>query len=153
LKSVIEINPLALTQPGVPAPSIFITTQTPFGGRVDLIPVISQNATTLSLSLDATISEFLGYDQPATPAKVHVDGQEQQTTLPIPAIRVRGVQASAQISDGGSLVLWKPWKNRVLRIKCRCSAICRCWENCFRQIPLPQFGQRHVHIVRNRDCH
>jgi hypothetical protein len=110
LENVVEINPLAMTQPGVPAlkgraPSIYITTQTPFGGRVDLVPVISEDGAALSLSLDATISEFLGYDAPAAPAKVYVDGMEQQTTLPIPAIRVRGVQATAEIPDGGTLVL------------------------------------------------
>jgi type II secretory pathway component GspD/PulD (secretin) len=67
--------------------------------------VISEDGAALSLSLDATISEFLGYDAPAAPAKVYVDGKEQQTTLPIPAIRVRGVQATAEIPDGGTLVL------------------------------------------------
>jgi type II secretory pathway component GspD/PulD (secretin) len=109
------VNPLALTRPGlhrtkdVGAP-IYLTETMHFGPVLNLVPHVSEDGRSIQLTVTATVSEFLGYDQPAREesVKVYVDGKAQQAKPPHPRIRERILERTVVLRDGETLVLGNP---------------------------------------------
>jgi len=71
--------------------------------------MVKSDGITVSLEATATVTEFLGYDQPKRDsAVVYVDGKAQSITRPLPHIRVRSLHNSAKLYDGQTLMLGMP---------------------------------------------
>jgi bla regulator protein BlaR1 len=111
LKTIVtNINPQALVPPGVPANgngsnALYQATTIPFGPTLDVVPVARADGSTLELTVNATVSELLGYDPPTNSPTVYVDGKKQRAELPLPRLRVRSVSSSAILWDGQTLLL------------------------------------------------
>lgn len=74
----------------------------PFGSVLDVIPFVAADGHTIQMTLLPTVTEFLGYDDPA---KV-LPGQrnlKRDGELPLPRIRVRQISMSANVWDGQTL--------------------------------------------------
>ena len=116
------------TVPGSPTNTAHVSYRTePFqvGQAVDILPVVERD--TIHLRVLATVTEFLGYDDPrgVTPAPGSVTGQSglPSAVLPLPRVRVRST-ATATEADAKSLpsgatsagsVLTGPWLGAVAR--------------------------------------
>jgi hypothetical protein len=106
-KSVVEINPLALTTPGVHDTNLlYLTGKIPFGSLVDLLPTVSRAGSTISLDIGSSYSELVGYDQSAASATVYVDGKPQNITLLIPAVLSQKLERRTMaVRDGCTVVI------------------------------------------------
>ena len=107
---VTGIKPEALIPPGITTTndeiaSVFQTEQFPVGPTIDLIPYVSPDGITIRLSASPKITEFLGYDNPANPTAVYVNGKKQMITPPLPRYRTNQIEASCTVWDGQTVVL------------------------------------------------
>jgi beta-lactamase regulating signal transducer with metallopeptidase domain len=110
VQSIVSINPQAFTTPGVSSSNLLQTKPTSSGPVLDIVPVVKSDGTTVSLEATATVTEFLGYDQPlkGDSTFVSVDGKPQSITPPLPHFRVRSLHNSAKLYDGQTLMLGMP---------------------------------------------
>ena len=117
------INPQALNPPGAPptngiAAQTYLTSQLPVGPTLDVIPYVAADGFTIQLTAMPRVTEFLRYDTTldgGEAARVRVDGKEQKVPLPLPLIRTRSMQASAEVYDGQTLVLANPVVSKISR--------------------------------------
>ncbi len=113
LKTIVTgANPAALIQPNQTTPpptnlSSLLTAQVPLGPVVDLIPNVSADGRTINLRIIASLTEFLGYDEPPKGATTRVwrEGKAEDIPLPLPHFRVRQMESQATIEDGQTIVL------------------------------------------------
>jgi beta-lactamase regulating signal transducer with metallopeptidase domain/type II secretory pathway component GspD/PulD (secretin) len=106
-QSIVSLNRQALTSPGVTSSNLLQTTSILSGPVLDIIQVVKPDGMTVALEATATVTEFLGYDQPpkGDSTFVYVDGKTQSITPPLPHIRVRSLHNSAKLYDGQTLML------------------------------------------------
>jgi Flp pilus assembly secretin CpaC len=104
------INPAALQEPGL-APgttkALFTSAAIPVGPTLDLVPQVTADGESIRLNVQATVSEFLGYDTPPPGAQVRVweSGRTRWVDPPLPRFRVRQLAAEALVQEGKTLVL------------------------------------------------
>lgn len=108
--AVTGIDPSALIQNGAQPKTNavpFLTSTFPVGPTLDVIPTVAADGYTIELNLVASITEFLGYDQPPADAKVTVweGGKASEVAMPLPRFRVRQMTTKAVLWDGQTLVL------------------------------------------------
>jgi beta-lactamase regulating signal transducer with metallopeptidase domain len=111
MQSFVSLNGKALTYPGVASSNLLHATPVASGPVLDIIPTVKSDGITVSLEATATVTEFLGYDQPpkGDSSIVYVDGNAQSIkTPPLPHIRVRSLRNSAKLYDGQTLMLSLP---------------------------------------------
>ena len=104
------IRPEALTPPGVvatntPAAAALNAEVVPLGPVLNVTPCVSSDQNQISLHLEASTKEFLGYDQKAPTVLVYINGQKGKTTLPLPKFLVRQMTNDCVLRDGQTLVL------------------------------------------------
>ena len=100
-----DINPKALTPPGVASTNVFQTVKRPFGLVVDVLPTVSADRFTINMTVTPSASEFLGYNEPTSTTTIYINGQETNTFLPLPTFRSRQTTATVNVRDGQTLVL------------------------------------------------
>ncbi|MCP5517560.1 MAG: M48 family metalloprotease [Verrucomicrobiales bacterium] len=85
----------------------FRTVQVPVGPVLDVIPFVEADGLTLNLTLIATVTEFLGYDEPPEASRVRVEIGGRSTLLepPLPRFRVRQATTNVRLRDGQTVVL------------------------------------------------
>jgi Flp pilus assembly secretin CpaC len=83
--------------------------QIEIGPVVDIVPYALSDDLTINLTLTASLTEFLGYDQPPTNA-VSKYIKEYDVTLPVvlPSFRILQARAQVNLWDGQTIVLGKP---------------------------------------------
>jgi type II secretory pathway component GspD/PulD (secretin) len=111
MQSFVSLNGKALTYPGVTSSNLLHATPVASGPVLDIIPTVKSDGITVSLEATATVTEFLGYDQPpkGDSSIVYVDGNAQSIkTPPLPHIRVRSLRNLAKLYDGQTLMLGLP---------------------------------------------
>ncbi len=95
MKTVIKgFKPEALNPAGVQSPNgvkadPFLSDALPFGPIVEITPNVAADGRTIRLDVNATQTEFLGYEKQSKKTKktrVWVDGKEQNIVLPLPII-------------------------------------------------------------------
>ena len=113
VRSIVHgINPAALTKPGI------ITTNkdgadyldvrpVPLGPVFEVLSTVMPDNASISLRVIATLTEFIGYDKPASQTTVYVNGKKQTTVLPLPIFRVLQGSNNCVLLDGETLVLGK----------------------------------------------
>jgi beta-lactamase regulating signal transducer with metallopeptidase domain len=79
------------------------TTNMPFGSALDVVPIVSADGYTISMTVIPTVTEFLGYADPKELSKY--DEHLQHGQLPLPQYRVRQTTTTVNISDGQTLVI------------------------------------------------
>lgn len=96
----------------------------PVGPMLDINPIVAADGHTIELTVIPTVTEFLGYDEPAAGAGVAAQTGEgaKQIAVPMPRFRVRQMQTQAQIEDGQTLVLGGFPVEETRRIKDKASA-------------------------------
>lgn len=104
------IRPEALTPPGVvatntPAAAALNAEVVPLGPVLGVTPCVSSDQTQISLHIEASTKEFLGYDQKAPTVLVYINGKKVKTTLPLPKFLVRQMTNDCVLRDGQTLVL------------------------------------------------
>lgn len=80
----------------------FQTTQIPVGPVLDVIPKVEADGRTINLTLIATLTEFLGYDDPG---QLRLAGAKAAALPPLPRFRVRQATTNVRIADGQTVVL------------------------------------------------
>ena len=98
------------TGAGVPGGSPgLVTNQVPIGPAVDICPFVGTDGFTIQLTVSASTSEFLGYDDPGQfVPQADSDGSNKphNAVLPLPRFRVLQMPThSAVVWDGQTLVL------------------------------------------------
>lgn len=119
------INPLALTPPGITSTnsatnSVYLTETIPCGPVLDVIPTVEADGHTISMTVIPTVTEFLGYDKPASANKVpvYINGKKEWVTAtPLPKFRTRQITTSARVWDGQTLVLGGFTASDSVRVK------------------------------------
>lgn len=102
----LPIQPLPSSMATNSATNLVYQTQVlPFGPVLDLIPFVAADGYTIQLTAIPSVTEFLGYDDPEKLPKSPKATGGENTTLPLPRVRVRQVTAEAKVWDGQTLVL------------------------------------------------
>jgi type II secretory pathway component GspD/PulD (secretin) len=78
----------------------FSRTNISVGPSIDVLPVVSPDGRTIQLELNATVTEFLGYDDPS-----QLPNQPAGQAVPLPRFRVRQGSTTASMFDGQTVVL------------------------------------------------
>jgi beta-lactamase regulating signal transducer with metallopeptidase domain len=88
----------------------YLTDSVLVGPKLDVIPSVAADGSTIQLRLTPTVLEFLGYDPPSQQfyEDNHVLSETKRPTLPLPHFRLRTMQAEAEVRDGQTLVLASP---------------------------------------------
>lgn len=108
---VMNIEPEALTPPGVPGKQVpYVTTNMTFGPILDVIPYLSTNKLDCELTVSASFSEFLGYDKPDKDVTVYLGGKAETAVMPLPRFRVRKITTPEHflVPSGYTLLLGNP---------------------------------------------
>lgn len=97
----------------------FRTTQVPMGPVLDVVPKVEADGRTIHLTLVATYTEFLGYDEPPAGSRVRVSINGKETLLEpaLPRFRVRQATTGVRIRDGQTVVLGGMTARGTKRIK------------------------------------
>jgi len=114
---VTGINPPAQVQPGIISTNgstnaLYQTQTMPFGPVLDVIPYLGADGYTINMTVIPTVTEFLGYDNPAIYGLTNF---LDQTVLPLPHFRVRQMTVTANVRDGQTLVLIGPVTTEVIK--------------------------------------
>ena len=94
------------------------TEQISTGPAVDLIA--TNEGDSWRLSILASVTEFLGYDQPKPGQVVSAaqpGGKPVTGTVPLPRLRVRNVEANSLAKNGETVALRGPWVDEVIQFK------------------------------------
>jgi type II secretory pathway component GspD/PulD (secretin) len=110
IQTIVKLNPLALSSPGVASSNMYVTHPLYTGPVLDIVPYALENGDDIRLTVTATVTEFVGYDEPepGEAIPVYLDGQATTTKPPHPRTHVRTMQTAATLRDGQTLVLGKP---------------------------------------------
>ena len=93
----------------------YLTEAVPVGPSVHLIPTAEGDSWRVGVL--ASVTEFLGYDQPAR-SEVKADkGKSLSFTIPLPRLRVRKTQSVAKARNGEVIALRGPMTERVIQFK------------------------------------
>jgi beta-lactamase regulating signal transducer with metallopeptidase domain len=97
------VNGLTTTVTNGQTNFVYQTEQMPFGPMLDIVPTVSADGYTITMTVIPKITEFLGYDNPGELRT----GDEHllHAQLPLPRFRVRQMTTSAIVWDGQTLVL------------------------------------------------
>ena len=96
----------------------YLTDQVPVGPVVDLFPTASEGA--WQVKVVASVTEFLGYDDPGKTNRVQAataEGKPLKGTPPLPRLRVRETQSTASAKAGEVIALRGPLAENVVRFK------------------------------------
>ncbi len=96
----------------------YVTDQVSVGPMVDLFP--AAEGTGWRVKAIASLTEFLGYDDPGTTNRVQAQtlgGKPLKGTAPLPRLRVRETQAEALAHPGETIALRGPLADEVIRFK------------------------------------
>ncbi len=118
------INPEVIVQPGTkakdgPKSPTFFSASLACGPELDVVPLVLPDGRTVDLTINANVTEFLGYDPPKRGDQVRVwqDGRRKLVARPTPRVRFRRMQGQARVFDGQTLVLVGPvMENRRLLV-------------------------------------
>ncbi len=109
------INPEVIVQPGTkakdaPKSPTFFSASLECGPVLDVVPLVLPDGRTVDLTINANVTEFLGYDPPNRGDQVRVwqDGRRKLVARPTPRVRFRRMQGQARVFDGQTLVLVGP---------------------------------------------
>lgn len=94
------------------------TEQISTGPAVELIA--TNEGDSWRLSILASVTEFLGYDEPKPGQVVSAaqpGGKPVTGTVPLPRLRVRNVQANSLAKNGETVALRGPWVDEVIQFK------------------------------------
>ena len=94
--------------------SIYQTQEMPFGPVLDVIFYLAADGYTINMTVIPSVTEFLGYDNPAIYGLTNSTGQFDQV-LPLPHFRVRQMTVTANVRDGQTLVLIGPVTTEVIK--------------------------------------
>lgn len=96
----------------------YLTDQVPVGPVVDLFPSALDGA--WQVKVVASVTEFLGYDEPEKADRVQArtaEGKPLKGTPPLPRLRVRETQSTASAKAGEVIALRGPLAENVVRFK------------------------------------
>lgn len=104
------IAPAALQEPGLArgtTDTFFTSAAIPLGPTLNVVPQVTADGENIRLNVQATVSEFLGYDTPPPGAQVRVweGGRARWVDPPLPRFRVRQLAADPLVQEGQTLVL------------------------------------------------
>jgi beta-lactamase regulating signal transducer with metallopeptidase domain/type II secretory pathway component GspD/PulD (secretin) len=107
---VTNINPQALTPPGIPSskPADALQyTALSCGPILDVVPTVCADGYTVHLKITATLMEFLGYENAGRSnlVTVYLQGKKSEIARPLPKIRSRQLSTAAIVWDGQTVVL------------------------------------------------
>ncbi|MGO8763517.1 MAG: M56 family metallopeptidase [Limisphaerales bacterium] len=111
------INPLALKPPGVSSNELFLKEQVASGPVIDVVPCVLADGYTLNLNTTASLTEFLGYNQPTNSVTVYINGKKQTVSVPLPKFRTTKMSALVNLYDNQTLVLSGPVVSVIQTIK------------------------------------
>jgi type II secretory pathway component GspD/PulD (secretin)/beta-lactamase regulating signal transducer with metallopeptidase domain len=111
------INPLALKSPGVSSNELFLTKQVECGPVFDVVPYVLSDGYTLNLTTTASVTEFLGYDNPTNSVTVYINGKKQTAPVPLPKFRTQKISTVVNLWDNQTLVLGGPVTSAVQTTK------------------------------------
>ena len=84
----------------------FETAQIRVGSRLDVTPSVSEDGSSIQLTLTAQLLEFVGYDDPRTVAAANAsDPNSAVETVPLPRFRNRQTTTKMVVPSGQTLVL------------------------------------------------
>ncbi|PWU12985.1 MAG: hypothetical protein C5B50_20290 [Verrucomicrobia bacterium] len=113
---VTNVDPRALKPPGVPATGgvPYLATNMPVGPTIDLAPMLRflPEGNQIYLMGGAEMTEFLGYDQPASTTPVYIGGKEEHVLLPLPHFRYHQMRFQASLLPGQTLLLGEPFDQK-----------------------------------------
>jgi beta-lactamase regulating signal transducer with metallopeptidase domain len=92
----------------------------PVGPVLDMIPTVLPDGTTIRLSVNFTLTEFLGYAPPTNRGQANAAATPGgRTAQPLPKFQVRQMQANVNVQDGQTLVLagQLPSRRRVIEVQ------------------------------------
>jgi general secretion pathway protein D len=117
---VTGINPQAQLPPGILSTngltnSLYQTQTMPFGPVLDVIPYLAADGYTINMTVVPTVTEFLGYDDPAIYGLTNSTARLDKTILPLPRFRVRQMTVTANVRDGQTLMLIGAVTTEVLK--------------------------------------
>lgn len=90
------------TQEGATNAPPYKTVQIPVGPTLDVVPHVDPDGRTINLTLLATLTEFLGYDDPA---QFQPLVGRLASPVPLPRFRIRQASTEVRIKDGHTVVL------------------------------------------------
>ncbi len=107
------LNPQALIPPGITgrdenSSQLYQTNTMRFGAVLDVIPQLSADGYTISMTVMASVTEFLGYGPSSNRVSGYINGQRQEVAVPLPMLRSRELMANANLWDGQTMVLFNP---------------------------------------------
>jgi general secretion pathway protein D len=110
---VTGLNPQALIPPGITGGrdatnQLYQTNSMRFGPVLDVTPTLSADGFTVSLRMNTTVTEFLGYDENTNFVTAYINGRREQVARPSPRFRVRETSVTANVWDGQTVVLLNP---------------------------------------------
>jgi len=110
---VTGLNPQALIPPGITGGrdatnQLYHTNSMRFGPVLDVTPTLSADGHTVSLRMNAAVTEFLGYDENTNFVTAYINGRREQVARPLPRFRVRETSVTANVWDGQTVVLLNP---------------------------------------------
>ncbi len=124
VRSIVKrIDKRALTPPGITSTndgegSFFTIEQMECGPTLDITPTLLPDGYTINLTLIASLSEFLGYeDNPTNRVTVYVNGKPKQVSSPRPIMRECQITSQANVRDGQTLVLGGLVSERIMTTK------------------------------------
>jgi type II secretory pathway component GspD/PulD (secretin) len=100
-----DMNPQAMSPPGVSTNALYLLTQVPVGPVLDVVAYVSADDHTVQLTATSTLTEFQGYDSETNHVRAYIGGKETSVSLPLPRFRTRQMPSSAVVWDGQTLVV------------------------------------------------
>jgi type II secretory pathway component GspD/PulD (secretin)/beta-lactamase regulating signal transducer with metallopeptidase domain len=109
----------ALKPPGLTGTNTFVftTEQVELGPTLDVLPTLLADGYTINLRLTATLTEFLGYQEPTNRVDVYVNGKHRKISPPQPQFNVRQTSSVLNVWDGQTVVLGGMVSESVTTIK------------------------------------
>jgi general secretion pathway protein D len=89
----------------------------PIGPTLDFVPTISKSRREVELKIIATLTEFLGYDDPTNKIPVNVNGKKIFAAPPLPRIHISSATNECTVPDGHTLVLGGLVSENISRVK------------------------------------
>jgi len=116
---VTNINPAALTPPGLSGASnaLYMQTDVSLGPVLDLLASLDSDGSRIQLDAKVTFREFLGYEQPSNSVTVYINGKKETATPPLPLLHVGRIAELAAVQDANTLVLGGLHSDRELLLK------------------------------------